>query len=172
MFTDQPHARLTRLDFSAAEAVSGVVAVFGSADMPVNEFGLTMSDHPVFVGLEHNGRSPVACDVSRWEADRMALVVADTPEAARAGAAAIEAQWEPLPVLADIDQSLASETMIHPENGKPSNAYYSLRIRKGDMAQGWADADVVVESTYEFPTRSTPTCSPRRAWPTSTTRAG
>ena len=151
VFTDQPHARLTSLDVSAAEAVSGVVAVFGSADMPVNEFGLTMSDQPVFVGLEHTDRSPIACDVSRWEADRMALVVADTPEAARAGAAAIEARWEPLPVLADIDQSLASETMIHPENGKPSNAYYSLRIRKGDMTQGWADADVVVESTYEFP---------------------
>ena len=137
VFTDQPHARLVGLDFSAAEAVPGVVAVFGSADVPVNEFGLTMADHPVFVGLEHTGRSRLPCDVSRWEADRLALVVAETPEAARAGAAAIEARWEPLPVLADIDESLASSTMIHPENGKPSNTYYSLRIRKGDMAQGW-----------------------------------
>ena len=84
VFTDQPHARLTSLDFSAAEAVSGVVAVFGSADMPVNEFGLTMSDQPVFVGLEHTDRSPIACDVSRWEADKLALVVAESPEAARA----------------------------------------------------------------------------------------
>ena len=151
VFTDQPHARLTGLDFSAAEAVDGVVAVFGSADVPVNEFGLTMADHPVFVGLEHSGRSHLPCDVSRWEADRLALVVAETPDAAREGAVAIDARWEPLTVLADIDQSLASSTMIHPENGAPSNAYYSLRIRKGDTAQGWADADVVVESTYEFP---------------------
>ena len=151
VFTDQPHARLTGLDLEAARAVDGVVAVFGSADVPVNEFGLTMTDHPVFVGLEHTGRSHLRCDVSRWEADRLALVVAETPEAARAGAAAIEADWAPLPVLADIDEALASDTMIHPENGEPSNAYYSLRIRKGDMAQGWADADVVVESTYEFP---------------------
>ena len=151
VFTDQPHARLLDLDFSAAEAVEGVVAVFGSRDVPNNEFGLTMADHPVFVGLEHTGRSPLPCDVSRWEADRLALVVAETPEAARAGAAAIEAGWEPLEVLADIDQSLASAMRLHPENGKPSNAYYSLRIRKGDMARGWADADVVVESTYEFP---------------------
>ena len=151
VFTDQPHARLVDLDLSAARAVDGVVAVFGSADVPVNEFGLTMADHPVFVGLEHTGRSPVPCDVSRWEADRLALIVAETPEAARAGAAAIDAAWEPLEVLADIDQSLASDTLLHPENGKPSNTYYSLRIRKGDMAQGWADADAVVESTYEFP---------------------
>ena len=151
VFTDQPHARLASLDFSGARAVGGVVAVFGSADVPINEFGLTMSDHPVFVGVEHTGRSPLPCDVSRWEADRLALVVADTPEAARAGAAAIEATWEPLEVLADLDQSLASGTLLHPENGKPTNTYYSLRIRKGDMARGWADADVVVESTYEFP---------------------
>ena len=151
VFTDQPHARLVDLDFSAAQAVPGVAAVFGSADVPVNEFGLTMPDHPVFVGLEHTGRSPVPCDVSRWEADRLALVVAETPEAARAGAAAIEATWEPMEVLADIDQSLASDIRLHPENGKPTNTYYSLRIRKGDMARGWAEADVVVESTYEFP---------------------
>ena len=151
VFTDQPHARLVDLDFSAAQAVPGVVAVFGSADVPVNEFGLTMSDQPVFVGLDHSDRSPIACDVSRWEADRLALVVAESPEAARAGARAIEAGWEPLPVLADIDESLGSDTLVHPENGEPSNAYYSLRIRKGNMAQGWADADVVVESTYEFP---------------------
>lgn len=151
VFTDQPHARLVELDSSSAEAVEGVVAVFGSGDVPVNEYGLTMADHPVFVGLEHTGRSAVACDVSRWEADRLALVVAESPEAARAGAAAIKSRWAPLPVLSDIDESLGSDTLLHPENGKPSNAYYSLRIRKGDMAQGWADADVVVESTYEFP---------------------
>ncbi len=151
VFTDQPHARLLDVDFSAARAVDGVVDVFGSADVPVNEYGLTMTDHPVFVGLQHTGRSDVACDVSRWEADRLALVVAETPEAARAGAAAVTSRWEGLPVLADIDESLASDTLLHPENGKPSNVYYSLRLRKGDMEQGWADADVVVESTYEFP---------------------
>ncbi len=151
VFTDQPHARLVGLDFTAAEAVPGVVAVFGSADVPVNEFGLTMNDHPVFVGIDHTGRSQVACDVSRWEADRLALVVADSPATARTAAAAISARWEPLGVLADIDESLGSDTLLHPENGKPTNAYHSLRIRKGDMARGWAEADVVVEATYEFP---------------------
>ncbi len=151
VFTDQPHARLVSLNLDPARRLDGVVDVFGSADVPVNEFGLTMADHPVFVGLEHSGRSALPCDVSRWEADRLALVVAETPEAARAAAAAIEAEWAPLPVLANIDESLASQTLIHPENAKDSNAYYSLRIRKGDMAAGWAAADVVVESTYEFP---------------------
>ena len=151
VFTNQPHARLVDLDFSAAQAVPGVVAVFGSADIPVNEFGLTMADHPVFVGLEHTGRSPVPCDVSRWEADRPGAGGGRDPRGgssrrgrhrSRVGAPGGAGRHRP---VAGIGHSAASE------NGKASNTYYSLRIRKGDMARGWADADAVVESTYEFP---------------------
>ena len=151
VFTDQPHARVTSLDFAAARAADGVVAVLGSADVPVNEYGLTMADHPVFIGVEHTGRSAVDCSVSRWEADRLALVVAESPAAARCAAESIEAVWEPLPVLPDVGEALSSTTLIHPENGKPGNAYHSLRIRKGNMGRGWAEADAVVESAYEFP---------------------
>ena len=151
VFTDQPHARLMGLDLGPARAAPGVVAVLGSADVPVNEYGLTMFDQPVFVGIDHTGRSEVPCDVSRWEADHLALVVAESPDQARAAAAAIEAEWEPLPVLADIDEALASDTLIHPHDGKGSNCYYSYRIRKGDMARGWADAAVTVSSVFELP---------------------
>ena len=151
VFTNQPHARLVSLDLAPARAAPGVVAVLGSADVPVNEYGLTMFDQPVFVGAEHTGRSPVPCDVSRWEADHLALVVAESPNQARAAAAAIEATWEPLPVLADIDESLASDTLIHPHDGRASNCYCSYRIRKGDMARGWAEAAVTVASVYELP---------------------
>lgn len=151
VFTDQPHARLIDIDLSAALATDGVVAVLGSADVPVNEYGIVVRDQPVLVGVEHTGRSKVLCNLSRWEADRLAVVVAETPEAARSGAAAIRSVWEPLPLLPDIDTALKSSYLLHPENGQPSNVYRSLRIRKGDMDKGWTDADVVVESTYEFP---------------------
>ncbi|HKX76713.1 MAG TPA: molybdopterin cofactor-binding domain-containing protein, partial [Acidimicrobiia bacterium] len=151
VFTDQPHARLLHLDVSLARAVPGVVEVFTSADVPVNEYGLVFIDQPVFIGLEHTGRSKVACDISRWEADHLALVVAETREAAQAGAAAIEVAWEQLPVLAEVDQALGSSLLLHPENGKSTNAYHHLRIRKGDLATGWERSEVVVEGTYHFP---------------------
>jgi CO/xanthine dehydrogenase Mo-binding subunit len=151
VFTGQPHARLTRLDVAAARAVPGVVAVFTSADVPVNHYGLTMADQPVFIGLEHTGRASVACDVSRWEADHLALVVAVDEATAHHAASLVEASWEPLPLLADIDASLASDVLLHPENGKPTNRYYGYRIRKGDMDAGWAAAAVTVEATYELP---------------------
>ena len=66
VFTNQPHARLRHLDVAAAEQVSGVVAVFTGADVPVNEYGLTVFDQPVFVSIEHTGASVVPADVSRW----------------------------------------------------------------------------------------------------------
>ena len=151
VFTNQPHARLRSLDVSAARVLPGVVAVFTAADVPVNEYGLTLMDQPVFIGLDHTGRSRVDPTISRWEADGLALVVAETADAAHAAAAAIEVTWEPLPILPDIDAALASDVRLHPENGNDSNVYTHYKIRKGDMAAGWAAADVVIDHNYEFP---------------------
>lgn len=152
VFTNQAHARLTSLDVSAAEAVPGVVAVFTAPDVPVNVYGLTLPDQPVFVGTSHTGRTDVPCDVSRWEADHLALVVAETAHAAEQAAAAITATWEPLPVLGDIDEAMApGAPLLHPENGLGHNVYTTYNIRKGDMAAGWAAAAAVVEAVYEVP---------------------
>jgi len=152
VFTDQPHARLVRLDVSKAERVPGVVAVFTGRDVPVNEYGLTEFDQPVFVSLEHTGRTKVDSDISRWEADHLALVVAETEAAATLAAAAIEAEWEQLPIVADIDQALAADApLVHPELGLTSNIYHTYKIRKGSIDDAWADAAVIVETTYELP---------------------
>jgi CO/xanthine dehydrogenase Mo-binding subunit len=150
VFSDQPHARMVAMDTSRTKADPDVVAVFTAADVPVNEYGLTMFDQPVLVGLNDTGRAAVASDISRWEADNIAFVVATSPEAAARGAAAIEVEWEPLPVVADLTDALRNEVLVHPESGD-SNTYYTYRIRKGDMAAGWEAAEVIVEATYELP---------------------
>ena len=152
VFTDQPHARLTRLDLGAAERAPGVVAVLGAADVPCNEYGLTKFDQPVFVGLSHSGASAVPCDVSRWEADHLALVIAESRQQARAAAKLIEVEWEPLGVIADLDAALApGAPLVHGYDGIGSNLYESMRTRKGDLEAGWTAAAVTVEATYEVP---------------------
>ena len=151
VFSNQPHARMVRMDTRAAAALPGVVAILTAEDVPVNEYGLTMADQPVLVGVTHTGRSHVPCDVSRWEADHVAVVVAETPTAAAAAAAQIEIEWEPLPLLPDMDAALRGEVLLHPENGRESNVYYELHARKGDMDRGWRDADVIIEGEYELP---------------------
>ncbi len=143
VFTNQPHARLTALDTSATEATDGVVAVFTADDVPRNAYGLTMPDQPVFIAPG---------EVSRWEADHLALVVAETAEAADAGAAALAPAWEALPVLGDLDAALADDApLLHPDNGHPTNEYVTYRTVKGEPDAGWAEAAVVVEATYEVP---------------------
>lgn len=149
VFSNEPHARMLSMDTSVAEKADGVVAVITAADVPVNEYGLTMFDQPVLIGIGHTGRSDVDATVSRWEADKVAVIVAETAAAAAAAALLIKIEWEQLPMVADIEAARCDEVLVHAE--KASNTYFEFHIRKGDMRAGWADADVVVEGTYHLP---------------------
>lgn len=149
VFSNEPHAQVIAMDTTAALAAPGVITVLTAADVPVNEYGLTMFDQPVLVGLGDTGRTAVDAGVSRWEADKIAIVVAETAEQASAAAGLIEVEWQQLPVVANIDEAVSDVQLVHPEAG--SNTYYELKIRKGDMDAGWSAADVVVEGTYELP---------------------
>ena len=122
VFTNQAHARLIRCDLDAARAVDGVVCILTAADVPVNEYGLTLFDQPVLLGLEHTGRASTRCDISRWEADALCVIVAETIEQADAAAAAIVVEWEQLPIINDIESALTTSVMLHPENGLDTNA--------------------------------------------------
>lgn len=146
LFSGQPHARLRRLDLSAAAAVPGVVAIFTAADVPINEYGLIMPDQPVLVGL---GSAKAGSDVSRWEGDQVALVVAETEAAAAQARSLIRVEWEPLPVLSDVFTAMQDRVLVHPEHG--SNILKRYQIRTGDMTAGWAAADVVVTGVYRLP---------------------
>lgn len=151
LFSNQPHARMLSMDTSRAEALPGVIAIFTAKDVPLNEYGLTMFDQPVLVGVGGNGRSQVPSDVSRWEGDQVAVIVAETEAAAAQARELIHIEWEELPLIPDIDTAIRNETIIHPEHPSGSNAYQHYKIRKGNMTVGWAAADIVIEGEYELP---------------------
>lgn len=146
LFSGQPHARMISMDVSRALAVPGVVAIFTAQDVPVNEYGLIMPDQPVLVGL---GSSKQAADVSLWEGDQVAVVVAESELAAAQARDLIEIEWQPLPVVTDMFEAMKDEVVLHPWHG--SNILKKYQIRKGDMSQGWAEADVIVEGEYHLP---------------------
>ncbi len=152
VFSGRPHARMVSMSTDAARAIAGVVDVITAADVPVNEYGLTMLDQPALVGVDHTGVAAVDGAISRWEADQIAVVIGESRAAAGAGAAALDVDWEDLPILGTIDDALAPDApLLHPENGLPTNAYHPLKIRRGDLEAGWADAEVVIEGTYTVP---------------------
>ncbi|MCA9933758.1 MAG: molybdopterin-dependent oxidoreductase, partial [Anaerolineales bacterium] len=146
LFSNQPHARLLSINVEKALAVPGVVAIFTAKDVPVNEYGLIMPDQPVLVGP---GSDKPHTDVSRWEGDHVAIIVAETELAAAQARGLIELEWEPLPIITDMFEAMQDKVLLHPDMG--SNVIKHLKIRKGDMDAGWAAADVVLEGEYHLP---------------------
>lgn len=146
VFSGQPHARLRRLDIQPALAVPGVIAIFTAADVPVNEYGLVIRDQPVLVGP---GSAQADADISRWEGDQVALIVAETEEAAAEARQRLVLEWEPLPLVTDVRQAMCDAVILHAGHG--SNILRHYKIRKGEMAAGWAAAEVIVEGHYHVP---------------------
>ncbi len=148
LFAERPHARITRLDTSKAEAYPGVIAVFTAKDVPVNEYGLQINDQPVLCGP---GSNKPGTDVVRFVGDQIALIVAENESAAATARTLIEIEFEDMPLVMDPIVAMRSNSpLIHPEVGN-SNICVTHKIRKGDVAAGFAEAEVVVESEYHLP---------------------
>jgi len=133
------HARILRIDPRAALAMEGVKAVATSADLPEVEPG------PGPTNLAHLSRN----------------VLARTSEAlAERALAAIEVEYEPLPVVLDLDAAMAPGAAILHEDLKtrggedtgPTNVAAITEYDRGDVAAGLAEADVVVRRTYRTQT--------------------
>ena len=91
LFAGRPHARIRKLDISRAEQCPGVVAVFTAQDVPLNEYGLGIPDQPVLCGP---GSAKPGADVVRFVGDQVAVVVAETEQAAAEARALIEVDYE------------------------------------------------------------------------------
>jgi CO/xanthine dehydrogenase Mo-binding subunit len=145
-FSDRAHARVLAIDTRAAAALPGVVRIFTAPDVPHNEYGLVTKDQPVLCGP--GSSSTVAdADVVRCYMDCIAVVVAETETIAVQAARLIEVTYEDLPTVFDPLEAMGDEApQIHPNY--PGNTLCHYRIRKGDMAAGWAQAEVIVEGDY------------------------
>ena len=136
VFAHRPHARIRSIDASRALQHAGVVAVLTATDVPCNPYGLIDADQPV-----------LCSDVVRFEGDKVALVVAESKEAAVAGAGLVTVDYDDLPAVTDARAALAAGApLVHEQLG--SNQLLHIPIRKGDAARAFAEADVVLEDTF------------------------
>jgi CO/xanthine dehydrogenase Mo-binding subunit len=147
LFAGRPHACITRLDTSLAEALPGVIAVFTAKDVPANEYGLIMPDQPVLCGP---GSAKPYADHVRFVGDQVAVVVAETEAIAAKGRDLIQVDYEDLPVITDARQAMQDGSpLLHPDRG--SNIFCHYRIRKGDVEAAFAAADLIIEGEYHTP---------------------
>ena len=150
LFADRPHARVQWINTEKAEAASGVLAVFTSKDVPLNEYGLQWQDQPVLCGPIPEGGKP-GTDVVRFVGDQVAAVVAGTEGQAAAAAKLIEVGYEDLPVVTDPLEAMKPDSpRVHKFIGD-SNICVHYKIRKGNVEEAFARAAVIVESEYRTP---------------------
>lgn len=150
LFAGRPHARVKWIKTNKAEAAPGVVAVYTSKDVPVNEYGLQWQDQPVLCGpIVPHGKP--GTDIVRFVGDQVAAVVARTEAEAAAAVKLIQVEYEDLPVVTDPMEAMKPDaTRIHEHIGD-SNICVHYKIRKGNVEEGFAKADAIVESEYHTP---------------------
>ena len=146
-YADHPHARIVRVDATAARALPGVLAVLTHEEVPDVLYGGMVQDRRLF-----------ARDAVRFEGDIVAGVAALTPEIARQAAALVDVELEPLPVVSDFATALADDAgLVHPgwesyegdeALGRHGNLLGFSTVVKGDADAALAAADVVVEGRY------------------------
>ena len=146
------HALIRSIDTSRAEKVPGVKVI------------LTGRNYPMLCGVLLEDRPPLAIDRVRYYGEPVAMVVALEEHQAALAAKLVRVEYERLPLVESptaaleptapiLHESLASYTPmvkdIYPEPG--TNIASSYKIRKGDLAAGWAQSDVTVEESFTLP---------------------
>ncbi len=133
--------RVRGVDASAALAVPGVVRVLTAADVPgPNRHGIIHKDQPVLCG-----------EVIRHAGDPVALVLAETPEALRAGLAALRADIEPLAGVFDPAEALKRGAPLVHADHKGGNLLMRAVIEKGDAKAALKAAPVVLRGEFSTP---------------------
>lgn len=133
------HARVRGIKLDEARKAPGVVALLTAADVPHNSHGVLYRDQPVLVE-----------NYIRMAGDPLVLVGAESLAQARAAAERVQVDYEVLPGLFEPEEAMKPEAnALHPEIHGNTNILYHLPIRRGDMAKGWAEAEVIMERDYE-----------------------
>lgn len=102
VFAPVPHARINAVDYSAAESAPGVVRIVTHKDVPgLNKIGTWTPDQPVFCS-----------DEVRFLGDFVAMVVADTPEHARAAVKLVKMDYTELPGVYTMAEGVEAESYI------------------------------------------------------------
>jgi CO/xanthine dehydrogenase Mo-binding subunit len=145
-----PHARIRGIDTSKAEALPGVKAVVTPAD--IVDFPV---DTPVPLGIQDMRwmcRNVMAREKALFHGHPVAAIAATTEAIAAEACALIEVDYEVLPWVIEIEDAIKDDAPILHDfvefDGKPSNISGKMEHKKGDVAAGFAEAEIVIERSF------------------------
>jgi len=151
------HARIRHIDTQEALAVPGVVAVLTARDLPIAHDDGTRKGQPL------------AREEVLFHGHPVAVVLAESEAAAEDGAERVRVDYEPLPALLDPLEAMrpqaplvrhqraavSEEVQMHAtvggeqaaeEEALPPNVSNRVHYQRGDVAQGFREADVIAEA--------------------------
>ncbi|GER86176.1 xanthine dehydrogenase [Dictyobacter vulcani] len=159
------HARILSIDSSAALAIPGVVAVYTAETLKMAK-----------AHESSRSQSPLAREETFWCGHPVAVVLAESDALAEDGAAAVDVDYEPLPVVVDLVAAMDPSSPLarprkedetseiagggtHADVGTAqaqeeehealsSNVSDRVHMHTGDIEAGWGEAEVTVERTY------------------------
>ncbi len=144
------HARILSIDTAEALRLPGVRALVTGRDIDMGYYGYELHDQRIF-----------ALEKARYPGEPIAAVAAVTPDAAREAAALVKIEYEELPAVFDPEQAMLPDApLVHDEpesyqfdweSERNGNLCYKLEFGDGDIEQGFAEADKIIEATYCTP---------------------
>jgi len=141
VYSDFVHARIKAIDADIAEKAPGVIRVLTAKDVPgVNRFGQIIRDFRIF-----------ADDKIRYHGDVVAIVVAESREAAIRAAQLVKVDATPLPAVLDPEEALKPDAvLVHENHG--TNLINTHVVRRGNIEEGFKQADFIIEEKFQTQT--------------------
>src|SRR5436190_144277 len=154
------HARIARIETSAAERAPGVVKVMSGAEVAKMCTGPWVGTLTCFPGMKSAPQYPMAVERACWQGEPVIMIIAQTRALAEDAAELIEIAWEPLPAVTQKETALDRTTpVLHSVLG--NNLAFRKVIDTGGVDTALEDSDVVVEGTFDFGRHTAVSLEPR-----------
>ena len=156
-----PHARILNINTSKAKRLPGVEAVITGKDIPPTHWGIVIKDNYVF-----------AVDKVRYVGDELAGVVAVDTDTAEEACELIEVEYEELPAVFDPVEAMKEDAPLlhegleeyeHISSIRPvpnTNISSKFKLRRGNVDEGFRQADYIFEDEFEVPSIHTSPLEP------------
>ncbi len=147
------HALIKKIDTSKAEELDGVLAVITSDDLPLLPLDVPLPSGPN--DIRWIARGCMAREKILFSGQPVAAVAAISKSVAEAALKLIEVNYEVLAHVIDVDEAMAPDAPILHDWLKtdgiegPTNISNIQTVKTGDVEQGFAEADLVIEREFK-----------------------
>ena len=142
-----PHAKIVSVDTSGAESMRGVHAVVTPFDVPKGNIAPDL---------------PILDTEVRFVGDEVAAVAAEDEDLAQDAIGRIAVEYEILPFVTDMRKALEPDAPPVHEGGNLVGGE-PITLERGNVSEGFAEADVILEDTFRTPSHSGAALEPRAA---------